>query len=251
MQGKNGRDMSAGDGGSGVTTKFDTQLIDKIRRTSDAISFRFERPEDFTFRAGQFFFVKIPAEGGSMQKHFSFSSSPTEQHLEFTTKMTGSDFKNALDRLEIGTTVMIEGPYGEFTLKEGMNKIAFLSGGIGITPIRSIARYVTDEGLDVDIVLLFGNQDLSSIAFKDDLEEMGLRNGHLKVVHVLSNPPGDWTGAKGFITRDVVESEVEDHGSRAFYICGPPGMVKAMKTILIEMEVPRDRIFIENFVGYQ
>ncbi|GAF87680.1 unnamed protein product, partial [marine sediment metagenome] len=153
---------------------WNVKLTDKIERTSDIISFRFEQPEDLTYLPGQFFFVYIPAEaGGNMMHHFSFSSSPSEPFIEFTTRIRDSPFKKRLNQLEIGTTVEIASVSGQFTLTEEMKKVVFICGGIGITAARSNIKWIIDSHSHsiVDIILLYGNRNYNNIAFKDELEK--------------------------------------------------------------------------------
>ncbi len=231
--------------------RFDSRLTDKIERTSDARSFRFERPPGFSYAAGQYFYVTFAAGEKEMTKHFSLSSSPTEPFLELTTKLTGSDFKLALDSLPVGQEVTIEGPFGEFTLRENVKKYAFLSGGIGITPIRSIVKYATDTALDLELVLLYGNKTLESIAFREDLAAMDEQNLHFRLVHVLSEPPPGWQGHTGFVSEQIIRKEVGEDPSFVFYMCGPPGMVESLQRILMQqMKIPIERIVVENFTGY-
>ena len=228
--------------------EYEAELINAVDVTSVCKSFRFSRPADFEFAAGQFFYITL---GKNMVHHFSFSDSPTvKDHVEFTTKMTGSPFKNALNMLRPKDKVKIRGPYGEFTLNPAFKKIAFLSGGIGITPIRSICKYATEKKVDCAITLLYGNNSETDIAFRKDFDEMASKNKKLKVAHVLSNPSSEWTGYKGYITKDVVAKEIPDYSERIFYICGPPGMVLAMNKILDELSVESKNIKLENFVGY-
>jgi len=232
-----------------VAKKFETELTDKVPRTADCVSFRFARPPGFDYVAGQFLFITLPSDA-SLRKPFSFSSSPTEDLLEFTTHLSGSDFKKALDGLPLGAIVTIEAPYGQFTLREGVGKIAFLSGGIGITPIRSIAKYVVDTGQGVDMVLLYSNRDVTAVAFRDDLDAMSAAGRTLRVVHCIGDAPNDWTGYRGRITKEIVQAEVADYVERFFYICGPPAMVAAMRGLLGELDVDAERIVVESFAGY-
>lgn len=233
-----------------------TRLIDTLQRAPGVRSFRFERPGNAGFKAGQYFLLTINVNGKPATKPFSFSSSPTEkEHLEFTKRLTGSDFSNALLNLEKGDEVKIKMPLGEFTLDKAGEKIAFLSGGIGITPIRSICKYAADTKQPVDIVLLYGNNTERDIVFRDDLDAMSRDNGSLRVVYTLTCPDGvetEWGGCRGFINRQMIEREVPDLSERTFYICGPPGMVAAMEDVLKkDMGIPPERVVLEQFMGYK
>lgn len=147
--------------------EYDAAYIKAFDVVPGVKSFRFARAQGFSYEAGQYVMAKI---SDKLFRFFSISSSPTETgYIEFTTRISGSDYKNALDKMKAGDIIHINGPSGRFTYKPEYKKIAFLSGGIGITPIMSILRYVSDKKIDADIVLLYGNKNekglWSSISF--------------------------------------------------------------------------------------
>jgi len=187
-----------------------------------------------------------------LKRYLSISNSPTEKgYIEFTKKLTERDFSKELDSLEPGNLVKVEYPMGNFTLENPSDKIAFLSGGIGITPIRSICKYAVDTKIGTDIVLLYGNQSLRDIVFKDDFAEMARQYPKLKVVHILCEPSPAMDCRIGLINKDIITKEVPDYMTRKFYICGPPAMVEAMKKILIQkLSLGESAIVEENFQGY-
>lgn len=231
--------------------KFETEIIKIIKRTSDVKSFQLSRPSTFEYDAGQFMFVTIPSEFGELKKHFTISSSPTEEDfIEFTKKLTGSQYSNALNSLKIGDKMNIDAPYGKFVLEKDSKKIGMLSGGIGITPLRSMCKYSTDLQLKYDIILLYGNNSLEEIAFKEEMDKLSKENKNFKVVYTLNNFPSNWKGYTGFINADMLKKEMPDYKSRIFYTCGPPAMVGAMKKLLNELNVPEEKIRTENFSGY-
>jgi ferredoxin-NADP reductase len=228
-------------------------IIEKIiPRTSSVKSFQIPRPLDFYFKAGQFVEVTIKVDGQDQTKYFTISSSPTEtQYIQFTKRITDSAFSKTLDQLEPGAWIRINGPMGRFTLDRASGKIAFLSGGIGITPIRSICRYAVDKKIDTDIVLIYGNRNEHDIPFKDDLKQMQQKAQHLKIVHVLDKPGEGWNGYRGFITKEIIAKEAPDYADRVFFVCGPPKMVEGMVGMLKnDLFLTDERIVIENFSGY-
>jgi ferredoxin-NADP reductase len=231
--------------------KFESKVIEIIERTHDVKSIRFSRPSIFDYKAGQFMFVNIPSKNGELKKHFTISSSPTETNfLELTKKFTGSDYSNALNALKIGETVKIDAPYGNFVFDEKIKKIAMLSGGIGITPLRSMCKYATDLKMDNNIVLLYGNNTFNDIAYKSEFDRLQIKSKNVKIVHILNKPPSNWKGYKGFINAEIIRTEIPDYKDRIFFICGPPGMVNAMKQLLKEFKLNEKQIKVENFTGY-
>lgn len=229
---------------------FEASISNIIQRTHNVKSFRFSRPPSFNFEAGQFLFVTLKNGEKELRKHFTISSSPTEDFIEFTKKLTGHEFSNLLDSLMVGDYVKIDAPYGKFVLDEKQTKICMLSGGIGITPLISMCRYVIDRRLKVNIIMLYGNETYDDIAFRQELERMEEEKQNLKVVHVLNKPHSNWNGYIGYINAEVIQKEVSDYKQRTFYTCGPPGMVNTIKNLLHELDVPNEGVKVENFSGY-
>ena len=229
---------------------FSTRLVDRIPRVQGVKTFRFERIRQYEFTAGQWFVLTIPRGDGYLTKHFTHSSSPTEGYIDFTTRLTGSEYKNALDALPLGAEVEIEGPFGAFTLADDAERACFLTGGIGITPIRSILRYMADSGDDREVVLLYGNKDFDSIAFRLELESFTAQLPRLSVVHVLSDPQPDWDGHRGYIRDEILDQELPQGGGWTHYISGPPAMVTSIKELLTGRGVGRREMVMENFEGY-
>ena len=234
---------------------FETEVIAVIDRAPGVKSFRFKTDKTLTFKPGQFFFVGIMIDGQERTKHFSFSNSPTEDgYIEFTKRLTSSDFSNALNQLKPGDQAKIKAPSGNFTFTGEYERIAFLSGGIGITPIRSICRFVYDKGISSDLVLLYGNNTEPDIIFKKDFDQMSQTNQNLKVVYTLTSTDAgkdDWQGKRGYIDKIMIQDEIPDYAVRVFYICGPPNMVSALTRLLThDLKINSDNIVTENFTGY-
>ncbi len=230
---------------------FSTKLVDRIPRVDGVKTYRFDRIKQYEFEAGQWFVLTIPNGDGYLTKHFTHSSSPTEGYLDFTTRLTRSPYKTLLDSLPYGTEVEMEGPFGSFTLREDAKRLAFITGGIGITPVRSILRYLADTGSDIEVVLLYGNQSMDTIPFRLELETFSSQLAGLRVTHVLVDPPLDWDGPQGYIGLETVKAAIEDPAEWTYYVSGPPSMVVSVKGVLDELGIDRRRMVLENFEGYE
>ncbi len=238
-----------------ATMAFTAQLLEKISRSSDTTSYRFSRPPEYTFVAGQWFSLTVPSDQGPLVHSFSHAESPTEASVELTTRLTGSDFKNALDSLPLGSEVEIEGPRGRFLFDYQAPKIAFLTGGIGITPVRSMLRYLVDtdgEGriLGQELAMFYGSMTEDGIVYKADLDDFEAKIEGLRVIHVITNPTETWKGHGGFITADTIRAELPDPTLWMYYVVGPPPMIKAMDTVLAQLEIPKEQLVVESFAGY-
>jgi ferredoxin-NADP reductase len=235
--------------------EFETEVINVIRRTNYIKSFRFRAPGDINFNAGQIFNLTIQIEGKDSTKHFSFSNSPMEKgYIEFTKRITGSEFSRALNRLKEGDWARINMPFGSFAYKGDHEKIAFITGGIGITCVRSICKYICDMKLQTDMVLLYSSKTAEDIVFLEDFDKMSSLNNNLRVVYTLTSPDIDrrsWSGRTGRISSTMVREEIPDISERVFYLSGPPRMVDSLSLILSDkLHVENEKIRQERFLGY-
>jgi glycine betaine catabolism B len=200
-------------------------------------------------------FAAPKGETGAMGKyghHFSYSSSPGEEVLEFTTRLRGSEFKNALDSLPLGAEVEWQGPFGSFVMVPGTDRAAFLTGGIGITCVRSMLRGMAGGAeRPREMVLLFANRSDDAIPFRDELDDLAEKLPGLRVAHVISRPGAGWTGYAGHIDAEMLRREVVTPEGRTFYVSGPPTMSQAMNDLLLGWGARRDAVKLEKFDGYE
>ncbi len=234
---------------------FTGTLVEKLRRTSDSASFRFSRPPEYQFQAGQSYSITIPSPEGPLVHRFSHADSPTEALTELTTRLTGSPFKNALDGLPLGAAATFRGPAGLFLFRPQEPQIAFLTGGIGITPVRSILRYLVDtqgagRAAGQQLVLFYGCLTEDGIIYADELEEFARVLPGLRLVYVITEPGGTWTGHRGFIDTRTVSAELGDPSPWTYYVVGPPPMIAAMDKLMGELGITDAKIIKENFAGY-
>ena len=232
--------------------KFETHVKEIIPRTFNVTSFRFPRPAELNYKPGQFLFVTIKAQDGKeLSKHFSLSSSPTEKtHVEFTKKLSESDFSAALKALKEGDWARIDAPYGNFTFEGEHGRIGLLGGGIGITPFISICKYCADTRQKTKVTLLYGNRTENDIAFRKELETLQRQNKNLKVVFILNEASSGWKGATGLITPEMIKKEMPDYKETMFYTCGPPAMVQVMEKMVEQLGLPKAQLKREYFAGY-
>ncbi len=232
--------------------KFETSVKEIIPRTYNVRSFRFPRPATLSYKAGQYLIVTLKSEGGKeLSKPFSISSSPTEtEHIEFTKKLSESEFSTTLKTLKTGNWAKIDAPYGSFTFEGEHEKICLLGGGIGITPFRSICKYCTDKHMDTKITLVYGNRSENDIVFKEDFNAMQKQNPNFKLVLTVNEATSEWKGTVGFISNELIKTEVPDYKENIFYTCGPPAMVEAMEKLVETLGLPKSQLKREYFAGY-
>ena len=229
-----------------MTSGFDVRYVGRQRCGDEIATVRFERPAGYSFEAGQWFTLALETSEGPMRQTFSHSNAPSDDWLELTTRLTGSSFKRALEALSPGDIAHITGPGGRLALPSGAERVAFLVGGVGITPVRSVLRDARSCGrVFDDALLVFGNRDASCIPFAAEFESMS--DMGVRVVDVLEQPSGTWEGERGFITADLVKRHLPHGTAPLFFVTGPPVMVAAMERVLDELGVPAQQRLIERF----
>ncbi|MGN6821918.1 MAG: FAD-dependent oxidoreductase [Candidatus Nitrosocosmicus sp.] len=188
-----------------------------------------------------------------------------------STRIRDSPYKKRLASIEKGTKVKVRGPEGQFVLPDEAadhsKTIIFLSGGIGVTPFRSMIKYATDKQLSIKIIMFDSNKNKDSILFKNEFDDWVNTNKNLNIIYTITeeeNPNEQsssssltstnvWKGEYGRINKEMILKYIDDSilKDSIFYICGPPGMLKAMKSVIQEeLEIPKERIITEEFTGY-
>ncbi|MDO8566791.1 MAG: hypothetical protein Q7R58_01410 [bacterium] len=181
----------------------------------------------------------VPLDARGNRRFFTIASAPEEETIALGTRLPEepSAFKRTLAELPIGGVISASSLGGEFVMpKDTKRKLAFIAGGIGVTPFTSMARHCIASGERRDAVLLYANKTASEVAYRDiftDTERVGWRTAY----------------RVGAIDAEYIKSEVPDYSKRLFYISGPPGMVDAMKRALLTLGVSRFNIKTDFFPG--
>lgn len=242
---------------------FTTKLRSRQEVAEGTMAFRFEKPANWAFKAGQFVDLTLinppetDAEGNT--RGFSIASAPHEEFVMVTTRMRGTAFKRALRDLPLDTPVKAEGPFGNLTLHNNVGRPAvLLAGGIGITPFRSIVFSAAKEKLKHRIFLFYANRRPEDAAFLDELQVLESENPNYKCIPTMTE--GDkskrpWPGAVGLIGYELISKYLKTVPPPAvytaiYYIAGPPGMVGDLRTMLTNSGVDDDDIRAEEFTGY-
>jgi ferredoxin-NADP reductase len=230
------------------------KLIEKIKRASSVESFRFVTDNKIEFIAGQFLqviFDEVNKDNKELNKYLSFSSSPTKEYIEFTKRLSDSQFSQRLKNLKAGDEVLIKAPMGNCVFLDEYKKIGFLIGGIGITPVISIIEYIVEKKLDTDVVLLYSNRIEEDIAFRKELDHWQSVNKNIKVVYTVTDcEPKGTSCILGRIDKDLFTSNTRDYEKRIIFTFGPPKMVETMKNLCLDTGCDSKNIKTENFIGY-
>ena len=185
-----------------------------------------ERPD---FKAGQYLTVKIPGLSPAEGKAYSISSAPHEELVRLTVRKLGS-FSTAILVMEVGDTLTTSAPYG-FFFPEPDDKadIAFIIGGIGITPCLGVIKDLTQKGDSRHIHLLYSNQTEADTTFKEELTELASENKNFSCHHFITRETPVTDGfATGRMTADKIVKLIPEHQSTEFFICGSINFTKSL-----------------------
>ncbi len=236
---------------------FDAKLLRRELVAEGTMSFHFEKPGDWTYRAGQFVDITLldppetDAEGNT--RGFSLSSAPGEPTIAITTRLRDTAFKRVLQGTSIGTAVRIEGPFGKLGLHDAARPAVIVTGGIGITPFRSILVEAIRTGtLPYPVVLLYANRRPEDAAFLEELRTLANADPNLRFVPTMTDLAADdpWHGERGRIDAAMLQRHAGDMADAVFYLTGPPAMVRGLGTMLFEAGVEPADIRTEEFTGY-
>ncbi len=230
----------------------EVELLEIVTETPETKTFRFDlKGKDFPFRPGQFVMLTAEIPGrGSVARPLSIASSPLETGImDLTVKKFPDGVMSSFlcDHAKIGDIYKIKGPYGVFTLDESAKHLVFIAAGSGIAPFRSMWRYISEKGLDIDVTLIFSSKTHDYIIFRKELENLN-NNGNVKVVHTLTrNTDPKWKGYARRIDKGMLEEVIHDFGNNLFYACGPPHMCESARQALLDLSVPAERIKMEKY----
>jgi len=198
---------------------------------------------------GQFAFLRPHHRGMPSEEHpFTLSSSPSRgDTISFTIKESG-DYTDRIGEIQLGDAATVEGPFGRFShLLHREGPLLMIAGGVGITPLLSMLRFLAEAGDKRPVTLICANRTQRDILFRDELEAMTETLPQLVVHHVLSNEPGH-RGLTGYVDRALLERILSDTDCSArVFLCGPPPMMTLVADALRKLGFPRRRIHTERF----
>lgn len=219
------------------------KLKQKMKLSPQIYHFEFTPDQKFNFQAGQYLEWTLPHQNPDSRgnrRFFTTASSPTEENILLGVRIidNSSSFKKALLALGKDTIISCSQLAGEFTLpKNKEEKLVFVAGGIGITPFRSMVKFLMDTKDRRDIVLFYAASTPQDFVYKELFDQAGKTIG-LKTIYAV-----------GRIDKDAIK-KVPDFENRKFYLSGPQGAVNAYKILLSQLSVKKTNIKTDYFPGY-
>ncbi len=224
--------------------RYELKFIGRASEAQNIYSYAFALPKNLSFMAGQYMEWTLKNRKDDLRgnrRYLTVSSSPTEKGVIFTIKQPekASAFKQTLAEFKPGDTILASHVAGSFTLpKNPTKKIAFMAGGIGVTPYRSMIKYLLDKNEHRDVVLLYSASSEAELSFKKIFEQA--KNIGLKTSYITDTK----------IDSQKIQNILPDFKERMFYISGPYAYVQSMRGTLLSMGIKLGNIVTDYFPGY-
>jgi len=247
-----------------MSTFFDIKVARVQRETEDAVSVYFDIPEehkaDFAYKAGQYITIEMNVQGENVRRAYSLCTSPLSDPMPAVTvkKVQGGRMSSYLNSsLKAGDTVKLMAPEGRFTPETdaaAQKQYLLFAGGSGITPMMSILKTVLQSEPKSIISLVYANRNKNSVIFKDALEQLEKNyKGRLEITHVYDSAGLFSSAVKGPLSTDTVKKLFAKLRRAEYtpdvFICGPSGMMDAVKNGLFSTDLSEEQIHIEYFTA--
>ena len=249
--------------------RISVRCVQVIAETSDVKTFRLVAPASnrFTHHPGQFLTLDVTIDGDRFKRSYTIASSPSRPEIiEITVKrVPGGRVSNWLhDHFGVGDEVTITGPAGKFGRELGgsgahgesggsrltSDKLLYISGGSGITPVMSMSRYLHDRADQRDVVFLHSARTAGDLVFADELRLISRRHTGFRTFFTLTEAePQNWSGLRGRITLSTIEDAVPDFRDRTVFLCGPTPFMEAVRQALVAGDFPLESFHSESFGG--
>ena len=204
----------------------------------------------FLYVPGQFAVVSFQSARVSSEAHaFTLSSTPSRPGvLQFTIRACG-DWTRQVEHLQIDDRALIQGPFGRFghLFTTPNQELVMIAGGIGITPMLSMLRFMADHSDPRPVTLVWSNRSPAHVVFSDEMDDLAAKLTGLRRIPIFTQSTTD-NRQTGRLNRQYLET-ILDGCSRqsSIFLCGPPKMMKQLKTDLKALGFPARSIFTETF----
>lgn len=242
----------------GPMTTQRTRLLSKEEIADSTMTFHFEKPAGMSFTAGQYLhwtLVDPPeTDDDGVMRAFTLASAPYENTIMATTRIRDSAYKRGLTVMEVGDEMELDEPQGKLVLHDDADRPAvFVTGGIGITPVRSMVLQSTHENSGHPLFVFYSNKRPEDAAFMDDFRSAAAENERVTFIPTMTEVDAsdeEWEGERGHIDAAMLSRHLPDLGVATYYLSGPAGMIEGMETMLREAGVQDADIRSEEFPGY-
>lgn len=235
------------------------------RETHDVKTFRFVNPQGeipFIHRPGQYMTLTLIIEGQSVKRSYTIASAPSQRaHVELSIKRNSAGLVSRFmhDQLKVGDSIRIGAPSGKFFFEDHQSHaVVLIGGGVGITPLMSILRDLTDRSWHGSIYLINAVRSHDDVIYKAELAGLVSRFENLRVLTYYSqsdplefdpDPSNRWQHKSGYINADDLATILPDLSELPIFLCGPEPMMQAVRNMFVSLGIPNEQITNEEFVS--
>ncbi|MBP7523370.1 MAG: 2Fe-2S iron-sulfur cluster binding domain-containing protein [Propionivibrio sp.] len=224
--------------------------LEALTPTVRGIWLKLDRP--IRFQAGQYINLEVAALGGQ-SRAFSLANPPGEADVvELNVRIVpGGQVTTWLhESLKVGDELKLSGPYGRFFVKKSANvPLIFMAGGSGLSSPKSMIVELLSEGCELPMTLVYGQRSRAELYYDDEFRELAAKHANFTYVPALSSEPdgSDWSGARGFVHEAAKAHFANDFRGHKAYLCGPPAMIEACISTLMQGRLFERDIYTEKF----
>ena len=225
--------------------------IEKLTPTIKGIWIKLDNDEVLDFQAGQYVNLQLPDDLGI--RAFSLANPPsTGNEIELNIRLVPGGVCTGWihSQLKVGDKLRLTGPYGRFFVhKSAKLPSLFMAGGSGLSSPRSMILDLIAEGSELPITLVHGARNRQELYYHDEFVALAARHPNFTYVPALSDEAADsdWQGFRGFV-HDAAKAHFDnDFRGRKAYLCGPPIMIEACITTLMQGRLFERDIYTEKF----
>jgi len=203
--------------------------------------------EDDVFRA--YSMANHPAEGNIIMLNVRIATPPPPLWNDVPPGIASSYIFN----LKPGDKITVSGPYGEFFIKDTQKEMVYIGGGAGMAPLRSHLFHLFHTlQTKRKVSYWYGARSMREMFYDDHFDRIESNFPNFKYNVALSDklPEDNWEGYTGFIHQVLHDNYLKDHEDPTeieYYMCGPPMMINAVKTMLYNLGVEPEMISFDDF----
>lgn len=224
--------------------------IDALTPTIRGIWLKLDRP--MRFQAGQYTNLEVAAVGGQ-SRAFSLANPPQQSDvIELNVRIVpGGQVTTWLhENLKVGDELKLSGPYGRFFVKKTAKvPLIFMAGGSGLSSPKSMIEDLLNAGCELPMTLIYGQRSLAELYYHAEFCGLAAKHANFNYVPTLSHEPegSDWNGARGFVHETAKAHFHNDFRGHKAYLCGPPAMIEACISTLMQGRLFERDIYMEKF----
>lgn len=225
--------------------------IETLTPTIKGLFLRLDTP--IHFQAGQYINLHMPELG--ISRAFSLANAPsTDCEIELNVRIVpggvGTEYLH--NRLKVGDEITVAGPYGRFFVRASAQLPSiFMAGGSGLSSPRSMIHDLLNKNSNLPMTLIYGQRTRDELYYHEEFSGIAKQNPNFTYVPVLSNEPvdSDWDGMRGFV-HDAAKAHFDnDFRGHKAYLCGPPLMIDACISTLMQGRLFERDIYTEKFIS--